>query len=119
MHEKQRNHLTLVHSTRSKPLIGHTPQPDNIVFTQVNASWVHNLYEDALVITPEVANSLVHRLLVDNKSAINILYWEAYQKIGLRRTNLIPMTFPLYGFTRDSVIPKGTIKLAVTLREPP
>ena len=29
------------------------------------------------------------------------------------------MTFPLYGFTGDSVIPKGTIMLAVTLGEPP
>ena len=29
------------------------------------------------------------------------------------------MTFPLYRFTRDNVIPEGTIKLAVTLREPP
>ena len=29
------------------------------------------------------------------------------------------MTSPLYGFTGDSVIPKRTIKLAVTLGEPP
>ena len=28
-------------------------------------------------------------------------------------------TSPLYGFTGDNVIPKGTIKLAVTLEEPP
>ena len=29
------------------------------------------------------------------------------------------MTSPLYGFTEDSVIPEGTIKLVVTLGEPP
>ena len=32
---------------------------------------------------------------------------------------MTPMTSPLYGFTGDSVIPEGTIKLTVTLREPP
>ena len=50
------------------------PQLDNIVFTHAEASWVHHPYEDALVITAEIANSLVHWLLVDNGSAINILY---------------------------------------------
>ena len=29
------------------------------------------------------------------------------------------MTSPLYGFIGDSVIPEGTIKLAITLGEPP
>ena len=32
---------------------------------------------------------------------------------------MTPTTSPLYGFIEDSVIPKGTIKLVVTLREPP
>ena len=32
---------------------------------------------------------------------------------------MTPMTSHLYGFTGDSVIPEGTIKLAVTLGEPP
>ena len=109
----------MVHSIDSKPLVGHAPQADDIVFTEADASWVQNPYEDGLVITVEVANSLVHRLLVDSRSAINILYWDAYQKIGLRRSDLTPTTSPLYGFTGDSVIPEGTIKLAVTLGEPP
>ena len=64
----------VVHNTDSKPPIGHAQQPDDIVFTQANVSYVHNPYEDALVITVKVANSLVHLLLVDNRSAINILY---------------------------------------------
>ena len=69
---------TVVHTTSFKPPRGYTPQPDGIVFTLGDASWVHHPYEDALVITVEVANSLVHRLLVDSRSAVNILYSDAY-----------------------------------------
>ena len=53
------------------------PQPDDIVFTQVDASWAHHPHEDALVITVEVANNLIHQLLVDrvdSRSTVNILY---------------------------------------------
>ena len=64
----------MVHATDSKPLIGHTSQPDDIVFTQADASWVHNPHKDTLVITAEVANSLIHRLLVDSGSTVNIIY---------------------------------------------
>ena len=77
------------------------------------------LYEDALVITTEIANSLIHRLLVDSGITVNILYWGAYQKTGLRRVYLTPTTSFLYGFTGDSVIPEGTIKQVVTQWESP
>ena len=80
---------------------------------------MHNPHENTLAITAEVANSLVHRFLVDSGSTVNILYWDAYQKTGLKWVDLTPMTSPLYGFTGDSVIPEGSIKLAVTLGEPP
>ena len=74
----------MVHTTGSKPPKGHAPQPDDIVFTEVDTSWVNNPHEDALVITAEVANSLVHQLLVNSRSTVNIMYWGVYQKIGLR-----------------------------------
>ena len=64
----------MVHITCSKLRVDHAPHLYDIVFTKVNASWVHNTHEDALVITAEIANSLVHRLVVDSGSAINILY---------------------------------------------
>ena len=76
---------------------------------------MHHPHEDALVVTTKIANSLIHRMLVDNGNAINILYWDAYQKTGLTRTDLSLTTSPLYKFTKDHVIPEGTIKLAVTL----
>ena len=67
---------------------------------------MHNPHEDALVITVQVANSLVHQLLVDSGSAVNILYWGAYQQAGLRQADLTLTTSPLYELIGDSVIPE-------------
>ena len=50
------------------------PKPKDIVITETDASWVHHPHEDALVTTTKIANSLIHRVLVDSGSAVNILY---------------------------------------------
>ena len=80
---------------------------------------MHHPHEDALVLTTKIASSLIHRMLVDNKSVVNILYWDTYQKIELTRADVSPTTSSLYGFTGDHMIPEGTIKLVVTLGEHP
>ena len=61
------------------------------------------------VITVRMANSNIHRMLVDNGSVVNILYWDAYQNTGPTEIDLSSTTFPLYRFTRDHMIPRGTI----------
>ena len=66
---------------------------NDIVFTKADASWVHNPHENTLVITAKIANSLVHRLLVDNENAVNILIWGTYQET-YSRYNQIPMCEP-------------------------
>ena len=66
-----------------------------------------------------IANNIIHRILADNSSATNILFWDAYRKTGLTQADLNPTTSPLYGFTGDHMILKGIIKLAVTLGEHP
>ena len=40
-------------------------------------------HHDALVITTKVGNNYAHRMLVNNRSAINILYLNAFNKIGV------------------------------------
>ena len=65
-----------------------------IVFTKADAKQVHHPHTDALVITVRVANSNVHRMLVDSGSAVNILYWTAYKKTGLIKSDLSSMTSP-------------------------
>ena len=80
---------------------------------------MHHSYSDALVITARLANANVHRMLVDNGSVMDIIYFDAYRRMGLTGSELSPTTSPLYDFTRDHVIPKGTIKLAVIVGEHP
>ena len=64
-----------------------------------------------------MANSNVHRMLVDNGSTLDIIYLDAYKRMILTESKLSPMTLPLYGFVGDHVIPKGMIKLVVTMGE--
>ena len=51
----------------------------DIVFIEVDVRWVHNPHADTLVVTAPIANSNVHRLMVDNGSAVDILYVDAYK----------------------------------------
>ena len=57
--------------------------------------------------------------MVDDGSAVDILYLDAYKRIGLTKSALSPATSPLYGFTRDHIISKGTTKLAIKVEEHP
>ena len=50
-----------VQSKNSSSPMGTMPKQKDIVFTETDASWVHHPYEDALVITAKLANSLIHR----------------------------------------------------------
>ena len=94
-------------------------EPEDIVFTEADAKQVLHPYTDALVIIVRMANSNAHRMMVDNSSAVNILYWDAYKRKGLTECDLSLTNSLLYGFTRDHVIPRGTIKLVVIVGEHP
>ena len=92
---------------------------EDIVFTKADARWVHHSHVDALVITDRISNSNVHRLMVDDGSIVDILYLNTCKRIGLAESDLNPTTSPLYGFTGDHVVPKGTAKLTITVGEYP
>ena len=78
---------------------------------------MHHPHNESFVITTRVANSNVHRILVHNGSIIDIIYLDAYKRMGLIESKLSPTTSSLYGYARDHVIPKGIIKLVVTVGE--
>lgn len=72
-----------------------------------------------LVITTLIGNSTVCRVMVDNGSAINIIYVDAVWNMGFNEQYLKPCSMSIYGFTRNSLLPKGTISLPVMLGEEP
>ena len=66
-----------------------------------------------------MANNNVHGVLVDNGSLVDILYYQAFQKIGLKDNDLKPSPNPVYDLTEDSIMPMGVITLPMTMGEYP
>ena len=76
-------------------------------------------HDDALVIAVRIANAQVKKIMVDTRSSSNILYFDAFQKLGLTKEDLTLMMSALTGFARDSISPLGIAVLSVTLGEEP
>lgn len=66
---------------------------------------------DALVVKVIISNHTVCRILVDNGSSVDILYSYCLEKMEIKKSQLTPNPQPLYGFTGDSIILEGMIKL--------
>ena len=66
-----------------------------------------------------IANNNVHKILVDNGSFVDILYFQAFEKMRLKVSDLKPSPNLVYGFTGDSVVSLGVISLPMILGEYP
>ena len=69
-----------------------------ITFIDEDAERIHHPHDDAIVITLLIADYTTRRVLVDNGSSIDILYYPAFQLMKLGRDQLRPMNSPLVGF---------------------
>ncbi|XP_052189983.1 uncharacterized protein LOC127799804 [Diospyros lotus] len=75
---------------------------EDVSFTKDDSKGVHWSHNDALVIRARIGNMEVRRVMVDT---------------GLRPDQLTSSLEPLHGFTSDAVIPKGRIRLPLTIGE--
>ncbi|XP_075651580.1 uncharacterized protein LOC142622055 [Castanea sativa] len=90
-----------------------------IGFTEEDARCLHHLHDDALVASIRIGDYNTHRVLVDNRSSANILYYSAFQQMRIEKEWLIPTNAPLLGFGRTRVHPLGAVTLPVTVGDYP
>ena len=107
-----------VQLTGSVPKIARRESPI-IGFSEEDARHLHHPHDDALVVNVRVGDHNVHRMLVDNSSSADILYYPAFQQMGINRARLIPTNAPLVGFGGTRILPIGSITLLVTVDDYP
>ena len=92
-----------------------TTDEQAITFTDEDAARIHHPHDDAILITLLITDYTTRRVLVDNGSSADILYYPAFQQMNLGRDQLRPVHSPLVGFGGMKVQPVGTIMLPVVV----
>ncbi|RDX82712.1 hypothetical protein CR513_36468, partial [Mucuna pruriens] len=74
-------------------------------------------YDEPMMISMVVAEYKVERVLIDQGSSANILYWSTYMKMGLKSIDMEPCVGKLHGFTGEQVEIRGAVEFETTFGE--
>ena len=89
-----------------------------ITFSDSDLEGCQHPHDDPLVIRAVVANKTIHRVLVNNGSSTDIIFASTFDKMGIEREKLEPVSTHLRGFSGEKVLPLGSIQLVLTLGDP-
>ena len=97
------------------------PWVDNpiIGFSEEDARCLHHLHDDAFVVSIQIGDYNTYRVLVDNGSSANILYYPTFQQMRINRERLVPINAPLVRFGGTKVYPLGVVTLLVIIGDYP
>ena len=111
----RKTYLRMVQSvqiSRQPPKVAKVENPA-ISFVEEDARRLHHPYDDALVISLSITDFNTQRVLVDNGSSTDILYYPAFQQMRVGKEHLLPSDTLLVGFGGTKVFLVGTITLPV------
>ena len=120
----QKGSKDLSQNGSERPITGIVPKMtriDNpiIGFLKEDARCLHHPHDDALVVSIQIGDYNTHRVLVDNRSSADILYYPMFQQMRINKEHLVPTNAPLVGFGGTKVYPIGTVTLPITIRDYP
>lgn len=88
---------------------------EDITFRSKDLEGISPLHDDALVISMNMVNFKVKKILIDNGSIANILSYEVFTKVRISTIQLKEVKTPLQGFGGGVIIAKGVIELPLPL----
>ena len=115
-------HLCLIRSGEALEIqtVSKLPRLDTtITFSDFDMEGCQYPHDDPLVIRTVIANKTIHRVLIDNGSSTDIIFASAFDKMGIGREKIEPVNAYLCGFSRERVLPLGSIQLGLTFGDLP
>ena len=104
--------------TGAMPRIAQRESP-TIGFSEEDVRHLHHPHDDALVVNIRIEDYNMHRVLIDDGSSVDILYYPAFQQMGISRERLVPTNAPLVGFGGTRVLSLGAVTLSVMVGDYP
>ena len=92
-----------------------TRQPYAITFTHEEENPWARTETGPLVLTLQLGNKMVGRVLFDSDNTTNILYWDTFLNLGLQDSHLRPTKCILHGFSGERVRALGVAAVEMTL----
>ena len=93
------------------------PWESDLVFTRADLQDVVPHDNDPVVISVVTAGRKVHRVLVDQGSSADVMFWSTFNKLRLSPNLLRPYTGCLYGFADNQVEVRGYLELRTTFTD--
>ena len=107
-----------VQLTGTVPSIAQRKSP-TIGFSEEDVRRLHHPHDDALVVSIQIEDYNMHRVLINNGNLTDILYYSAFQQMGISRERLVPTNVPLVSFGGTRVLPLGVVTLSVIVGDYP
>ncbi|XP_065626703.1 uncharacterized protein LOC136066384 [Quercus suber] len=112
-HQRQVNSVHVAHLPKQR----RTDQ--DMTFNESDSRGVKQPHNDPLVIKLTIERFKTKRVLVDNGSSVDIIYFSAFQQLKLDPNRLRPFDSPLVSFSGDRVYPRGIVTLTITVGTDP
>ena len=86
---------------------------DEVTFSEADLDRIKYPHDDPTVVSLDIANYDVYWVLVDNKSSVDILFYDAFVRMNLYSKLLIKRNTPLIGFLGTMILVEGIISLTI------
>ena len=84
-----------------------------IVFSNSDLEIANPPHTDPLIVSLKIGDNLVSRVLVNGGSSSDILFWDAFRRMGIKQEEIRPVKTLLHTFNGAEVKPLGMIVFPV------